>query len=221
MLLSLLQAVAPELISFQDPQPSEPGPPREMLEAMDVLCPSRHNYITRSEWWPGLLAEMEARGADLWLYNAKGPARSLDPFSFYLVQEWHAYAIGATGSASWAFGDAGGTSCWNEYPATDDGPFCPTYLDDTSVTAAKYMEAIREGIEDFEYLTMLRTRIEELEGRGVTVPQATKDLLVEGPKRVLGGEEGANYRWDEPKDRSVQDAVRIEVLGALTELADL
>jgi hypothetical protein len=33
-------------------------------------------------------------------------------------------------------------------------------------------------------------------------------------------EEGANYRWDEEKDRGVVDEVRIEVLRVLTELAD-
>jgi len=31
-------------------------------------------------------------------------------------------------------------------------------------------------------------------------------------------EEGANYRWDEEKDRGVADRVRVEVLETLTEL---
>ena len=43
-------------------------------------------------------------------------------------------------------------------------------------------------------------------------------LRVEGPQRVLAGEKGANYRWDEPKDRAEQNQVRIEVLEALVAL---
>jgi hypothetical protein len=82
------------------------------------------------------------------------------------------------------------------------------------------MEAIRESVQDFECLTLLKARVADLESRGVTKPgvAAAKALLATGPQRVLGGEKGANYRWDEPKDRTLQDQVRIEVLKALVAL---
>jgi len=50
---------------------------------------------------------------------------------------------------------------------------------------------------------------------------AAKALLVSGPERVLAMDQGANYRWDEEKDRAVQDRVRVEILQALVELAGL
>ena len=133
---------------------------------------------------------------------------------------WHCFKIGAKGSCFWAFGDNGRVSCWNEYPATGNGPYCPIYLDDTSVTAAKYMEAIREGVQDYEYLTMLRARVEELEGQGVAQDTlaTAKELLATACDRVLAMEEGANYRWDEVKGRGVADRVRIEILSVLAEL---
>jgi len=114
-------------------------------------------------------------------------------------------------------------SCWNEYPATGNGPYCPSYIDDTSVTPAKYIEAIREGVQDYEYLVMLRARVEELERKGVTAGKlaAAKELLATGPDRVMAMEQGANYRWDEPKDRTIADQVRVEVLETLTDLAKL
>ncbi len=218
-----IEAAAPELVTWEDPQPTDPDTPREMFQTVDVLCPYRHNYLTRPQWYKDLLAEMQAGGTELWFYNANGPARTFDPFSFYLMQEWHAFAIGAKGSAFWAFGDNGRVSCWNEYPAQGNGPYCPTYLDETSVTAAKYMEAIREGIEDYEYLTMLAARVAELEAKGVAAGKlaAAKALLVSGPERVMAMDQGANYRWDEEKDRAVQDRVRVELLEALVELAGL
>ena len=85
------------------------------------------------------------------------------------------------------------------------------------------MEAIREGVEDFEYLTMLQARVAELEAKGVAAEKlaAAKELLATGPDRIMAMEDGANYRWDEEKDRSIADTVRIEVLTALVELANL
>ena len=113
-----------------------------------------------------------------------------------------------------------GTPVWNDYLAENDGPYCLLYLDETSVTTAKWMEAIREGTEDFEYLVMLRDQVAKLEAAGRTGPGlgAAKALLTEGPQRVLAGEKGANYEWNQPKDRGVADRVRYEVLDALEKL---
>ena len=166
------------------------------------------------------MSDAQKKGKELWFYSADGPARSFDPFSYYLLQAWHAFAVGGKGSCFWAFGDNGAVSVWNEYPAEGNGPYCPMYLDATSVTTAKWMEAIRESAEDFEYLTMLRDRVAKLEAAGKTgeALDKAKALLTEGPKRVLAGEKGANYTWDRPKDRGIADRVRYEVLDALEEL---
>ena len=95
------------------------------------------------------------------------------------------------------------------------------YLDDRGVTAAKYMEAVREGVQDYEYLVMLRDRIRALgqqDATGAALAQA-KELLASACDRVHVGEKGINYRWDEQKDRSVADVVRTEILEALSALA--
>lgn len=216
-----IEATAPEIVIWEDPQPLNPDPwVVEMFGVADVLSPLRSQYITKPAWYREMLAEFQAEGAELWFYSANGPARTFDPFSYYLMQEWHAFRIGARGSNFWAFGDTGRVSCWNEYPATGNGPYCPTYIDETSITAAKYMEAIREGIEDYEYLTMLQTRVAELVAQGA--PDARTgpalELLRSAPDRVMAMEEGAQWTWDLHKDRAVQDRVRIEVLEALAGL---
>jgi len=191
-----------------------------MFQSVDVLCPFRAPFLDREQKYRDMFLDAQKQGKELWFYNASGPARTFDPFSFYLVQAWHIFALGGKGSHFWAFGDSGGVSCWNEYPAEGNGPYCPSYLDKTTVTTSKYMEACRESAEDFEYLTMLQQRVAELEKKGVRSAQldAAKKLLVDGPQRVMAGEKGANYRWDAPKDRGVQDVVRVEVLKALVAL---
>lgn len=224
-----IEAAEPELVTWEDPQPKENKECLEMFASVDVLCPYRNPFLARDQWYRDLFLEQQRQGRELWFYNADGPARSFDPFSFYLMQQWHAFKIGAKGSCFWAFADSGRDkarrtiSCWNEYPAAGNGPYCPIYLDETSVTAAKYMEAIREGIEDYEYLTMLKRRVGELRKQGVSGDRlvAAEKLLATACDRVLAGENGANYRWDETKDRTVADAVRIEILQALTALAEL
>ena len=191
-----------------------------MFEIADVLCPLRSHYITKPAWYREVLAEYQADGKELWFYSANGPARTFDPFSYYLMQAWHAFKIGAKGTNFWAFGDNGGVSCWNEYPAAGNGPYCPTYIDATSVTPAKYMEAIREGIQDYEYLTMLLARTRELVEIGAPDSQTDPalELLQNGPDRVMAMEQDAQWTWDLEKDRSVQDQVRIELLDALADL---
>ncbi|MGM0493456.1 MAG: discoidin domain-containing protein [Armatimonadota bacterium] len=216
-----IKAAAPGIVIWEDPQPQSPDPwVVEMFEVADVICPLRSQYLSRPDWYREMLAERQQEGAELWFYSANGPARTFDPYSYYLMQAWHALEIGGLGSNFWAFGDTGGVSCWNEYPAAGNGPYTPSYVDATSVTTAKYMEAIREGIEDFEYVTMLRERVEELEREGAPAARLARarELLDTAAARVATVDEYEEYRWDVEKDRSVQDAVRLEVLGALVDL---
>ena len=185
-----IEAAAPGIVTWEDPQPqSMEDALVEMLDSLDVICPYWRHVMTRGEWYTDLLEQMRQQGKRIRLYSADGPARSFDPFSYYLLPAWHVFGMGGEGSCFWSFTDTGRVSCWNEYPAEGNGPYTPFYLDDTSVTGAKHMEAIREGVEDSEYLTMLGDRVAELEADGV------------------------------PEDRAVQDRVRIEILDALTDLA--
>lgn len=219
-----IKAAEPELKIWEDPQPTEAKDPVAMLEACDIIAPYRGQYLSNLKGWlPGLYEEMRLKGKDISFYNADGPARTFDPYSYYLLQQWHLFANGGSGSCFWAFSDDGGVNNWNEYPAKTNGPYCPYYLDETSITGAKYMEAIREGAQDYEYLTMLSRRVGELEKNGVAPAKLAKakTLLVEGPRRVLAEETGRIYRWDEPKNRGVQDQVRMEILAALVGLQKL
>jgi len=224
-----INAAEPALTLFEDPQPREAEGPLEMFSQVDILCPHLPRFLAfpADSWYHKIFLDQKRQGRELWFYSAAGPARTFDPFSYYLLQHWRCFKYGATGSAFWAFADPGRTeqrktiSCWNELPAAGNGPYCPIYLDATSVTAAKYMEAIREGVQDYEYLVMLRDRIRQQEQSGVHSPALAraKTLLASACDRVLAGEDGPNYRWDEPKDRTVADTVRIELLEAITQLS--
>jgi len=90
-------------------------------------------------------------------------------------------------------------------------------------TPGKHMEAIREGIEDFEYLRMLRDRVEALETQGVrnSALASARKLLDTAADRVTACmTSSALIHWKEPKDRTVADRVRVEILESLTQLAE-
>lgn len=219
-----IKAAERELRLWEDPQPTEPNDAVEMLSLIDIIAPYRSQYLQNpGGWLQKLYEDARQKGKDLSFYNADGPARTFDPYSFYLMQEWHVFANGGSSSCFWAFSDDGGVDSFNEYPAKGNGPYCPYYLTENSITGAKYMEAIREGVEDFEYLTMLKQRVAELEKKGVAPAKlaAAEALLVEGPRRVLAEDTTRTYLWNAPKHRDVQDEVRVDILKALMDLQKL
>ena len=86
------------------------------------------------------------------------------------------------------------------------------------------MEAIREGIEDYEYLRILCDRIAELEkvGKLGGPIDSAKKLLGSAADCVTACITDANaIKWVEPKDRTVADEIRVEILEALMRLKDM
>jgi hypothetical protein len=152
-------------------------------------------------------------------YACSGPVRLLDPYAYHRLQAWSCWRHGAKGSYYWAFGDSGGGSSWNEFAANGTA-FVPYFLDPTGPTPGKHMEAIREGVEDFEYLVMLRAGIAAAETRGGRDPalERAKQLLAEAAPRVCDSPGAQALQWAEEKDRGVADRVRLEILEALAAL---
>lgn len=216
----VIQRIEPEVILWVDPQPQNNQACWDMMATMDVLVPYRKQWLREGEWFSKLFLEQKNQGRELGFYACDGPARRFDPFSYYLLQEWHCFAIGGCWAQFWSFGDTSGADVWNEYTTEGSGPFCPFYLDAKSVTGAKYMEAIREGVEDYEYLVRLRDQIAGRAAEAATDPvvRRAQKLLETAVERVLAGETQENYTWDQEKDRSVADTVRIEILEVLTAL---
>ena len=116
------------------------------------------------------------------------------------------------------YGDNGRYPCWNEYLGTRNA-YTPIFIDETSVIAAKEMEAIREGIEDFEYLVMLRAAVADAEARGGTgsALDRARELLSNAASRVLETGTGS-IMWRTERPRTEADTVRVEILEALAAL---
>ena len=80
--------------------------------------------------------------------------------------------------------------------------------------------SLREGVEDYEYLVMLKNTISETAGKiqNRILPDRANRLLAEAPERVLSAKGVNAYVWLDGKDRTVTDRVRIEILETIVEL---
>ena len=218
----VIQKAAPEVVVWEDPTWTEPWQARPRLfELSDVLCPNLPMLIARGRKFADFYVQQRQAGRTLWFYSCSGPGKLLDPYSYHRLPHWFCWKYQAEGSGFWAFGDSNGASSWNEY-LTLRGAYTPLFLDEDTVTAGKHMEAIREGIEDYEYLVMLRERVSELEagGKASALLDKARDLQARAADCVIEGQTPQSLYWSRDKDRSIADRVRVEILEMMAELAD-
>lgn len=186
-----------------------------LAEVCDVLCPNRTIFLRANEEYRDFYRAARDGGTGLEFYSCSGPTTLLDPYSYFRLQAWTCWAEGATASYFWAFGDNAGGSSWNEYMLPRN-IYTLTYLDDTSVTPAKMMEAAREGIQDYEYFVMLQTAVEQAPAGPEREAAAT--LLRTLPEQVLDAGTSPGLMWHDDLDRSQADVARVKVLDALVTL---
>lgn len=195
----------------------------ELIEASDIVCPTRHHFDLASTDIQQRLMRLPEEGKELWLYMCSGPTRAYN-VAYFRLQPWHGRVIGATGSGFWALGDTGRANSWNEYVAVGKTGYTPLYIDDTSIHTSIHWEACREGVMDWQAMKMLEDRIAELKQRGVN-DQAIADaeqLLATLPKQVIDevhAEYGEHYASSSGNVSGGADAGRLKVLTALTALA--
>ena len=230
-----IRAAEPDVLIWEDPTYRDPAAaPPELFESSDVLCPNRPMWLSSGEPFEQFYRKQRLAGKELQFYSCSGPAMLLDPYAYYRLQAWEAWREGATGSYFWAFTDNSGASSWNPYFAKA-GPYTPLFIDDLSMTPGKQMEAVRESVQDFEYLVMLRDAIKTAEAtvnaKSTEDTEGTEDaandwavltnakyLLETSASRVLYDENAWTIHWHDPKNRDVADDLRIELLEVMTAL---
>lgn len=217
----VIRAAQPEVVIFEDPIWNGPWKgAKKMYEVSDILCPNLPLAIEAGPKYLNFYLKYRDAGHRLWFYSCHGPGRLLDPYSYHRLQQWFCWKHRAEGAGFWSFSDSNGASSWNEY-LTSVGSYTPFFIDEKSVTPGKQMEAIREGMEDYEYLKMLRDRVESLEKQGTKTASlaAARDLLDTAADRVVGSMNIGQIYWSTPKDREVADQVRLEILESLIALS--
>lgn len=192
----------------------------EMIAACHVLCPNRQIFYSAGQEYRDFYVKQREAGIGLEFYSCSGPMRLLDPYRYVRLQAWTCRQYGATAMYFWAFADGAGASSWNEYTLKRSA-YTPVFLDKTSVTAGKHMEAAREGVEDYEYFEVLEKVLDTATAKGAKVEllEKARRLLAEAPAQVLDADKSLSFAWNKADtDRTGADLVRIEILRTLVEL---
>lgn len=191
-------------------------------KAADLLC-VKYSHLLREG---GRYFDFyKKQGRELAIYECYGaPGHLYDPYSYFRLQAWMTWKLGGTAMFFWNFSETstadGFMDSWNT--GLNQWYYTPLFLSPTSVTSSIQMEAIREGIEDFEYLKLLEAAIAKARQAGSASPALAKaeQLLLTAPDKVLGGDVLQEPRWAWPKkiDRKGADIVRAEILDCLVAL---
>ena len=215
---SVIRKAAPDVVIWENPTWEDPRKMnRSLFELCDVFCPLRTHWLRGGLSFSESYESLRAKGIALGLYAANGPSAELDPYSYYRLHAWQAFAAGASETHFWSFADTGGSSSsWNPY-LTPHVAFSPLFMTPDSVTPTKQMEAIREGVQDYETLAMLRAVVARRRPRADADDQLgeAKRLLSTGVQEVLVAAGEHEFNGGNAHDRVAADRVRAAALRLL------
>lgn len=155
---------------------------REMLPYVDIWCPNRAGLVL-DETQAAKLDIIKRSGKAVWMYECDDNAKHQTPLGYYRGQAWLAWRHQMTGIGFWSY-------CTSQ----DDPWFVPKLRYDyllvypgNGVVSSKRWEAVRDGIEDYGMLALLR---EKLANRSASAKAedvaAAEKLLGEEAARVGG-----------------------------------
>ncbi len=121
-----------------------------LVGLVDIWCPDMHLYKTD----PTRLEPVFRSGREWWHYEAPADQRNLDPLGFYRMQPWMAFRHGMQGAGYWVHSY---DPYWFDEPGTSS-EYGAVYMTDGRPVPTKRWEATREGIEDYELLSMVSDR---------------------------------------------------------------
>ena len=190
----------------------------ELFEVCDALCPNLNIFAQGGEKARKFYEALRKKGKELWFYLCSGPARLLDPYYYHRLPAWHCFKHGAVGLGFWAYGDIAGAEVWNEYTAKRT-IYSPVYIGEDFVVTGKHWEAVREGVEDYEYLKMLQEAARKAKAESPSLAREAERLLVEALDEVAPSHRPELIPWHVEKDRTLADKARLRILTMLERLA--
>ncbi|NUQ63918.1 MAG: DUF4091 domain-containing protein [Pirellulales bacterium] len=204
----LLKQIDPQMRTWENPTSGVTA--RSLEEArpyFDIYCPSSGAVADGA-----ILAACRGNKLPSWIYACASEKNS-DPFAYYRWMAWKAYQIGFGGVGMWVYVDE---NCGTFSDYTSGVSYALIYGGPNGIVNSKRWEAWRQGIGDFEYLTMLRTRMNAAKTAGAK-PEAVaraERLLSQGVDRVVGD----SPHGGDATQPQAPDELRLQILECLQEL---
>ena len=213
-----------DVIVFANPDPkavhNEAG--RKVIASSDLLCLHRVKYARSGPETRKAIQDLDRPSRSLRFYNTAASRRIHDP-AYYRFQPWFCFQAGASGSLFWSYGDNAGGNSWNEYSSAGDADYSPVFLSPTGIHSSKHWEATREGIQDYQYLAMLRNVVRIMERDGTT-PDLQREaalMLSTTPTATIKALHKNGDRVDTDNNRNPSvfaDQARLRVLRMLVKI---
>jgi len=179
---TVIRQADPQILIYTDPTSGTTMESVDMLSGLiDIWCPSAELL---ERLGPELVPRAREVGKEVWFYDASGRAKGLSCLGLYRWRFWYAWNMGFTGAGWWAYSHHG-PDRWEGPNRTGDF-FATVYGGPRGPVSSKRWEAAREGIEDYEYLWLLRAAIEDAEIRGPVTPalRDARQLLAGAPRDI-------------------------------------
>ena len=182
---------------------------QELLKNVDIACIARHHFNGRSSARNNLNETQKAfyrgrinRGKQLWFYGTRYSAYYSPEFR--MIDMMKDFYNGSSGGGYWAYADIGSSSSsWNMYATYRN--YSPLFIDKNSITTGRQWEAMREAIQNIQYLIMLRDIVANLEAQGTTSAD------IDSAKRLL-------LLSNTPTSAQEIEDVRVEALELIEKL---
>ncbi|MCK4824556.1 DUF4091 domain-containing protein, partial [bacterium] len=145
---------------------------KKMAPYVDIWCPNRNGYLLDI----GLdkLKFIQSTGETIWTYECEANAKHQSPLGYYRSQSWLAWRYGLTGIGFWSYCTARHDPWYTPVGGHD---YLLIYQGDGVVTSKRW-EAVRDGIEDYNMILLLKQTIKNvLQNVDQKTIQEAKDLL--------------------------------------------
>lgn len=212
---------APDLVIWSDPVRADPtasGVP-EAFDVPDVLCPDSATLARGGDVAAAFFRAKQAQGKPLETYACSALAPHTDPNRYYRLLSWSGWPFRMVGVGFWSFGDTAGLrDAWYAYGHCVGIQYAPAFVGRHEITDTLQMQAIREGLLDYEYLTMLENSLS-----GITDPARRKEAAAlcsdEAVKEVFQGWSFAeSTAWKGAAGHEAPDEHRWKILSILEKI---
>jgi hypothetical protein len=179
---TVVREADPSILIYTDPTSGTTMESVKMLTGLIDLWQPSSELLERLG--PELVPEAKRVGKEVWFYDAAGGAKTLSCLGMYRHRYWFAWQQGLTGVGWWVYSQHG-EDRWEGPNKTGDF-FATVYDGPEGPITSKRWEASREGVEDYEYLCLLRDAIRSAEERGASEEQLAdaRQLLRELPDEI-------------------------------------
>ncbi len=212
---------------FNDPIRDYVNPLGEKaLSYCDIICPDSRDLMLPGEGAVQrrkLIEKFRKAGKTTQIYSCDGPAKELDPISYHRYQMYLAAELNMNGCHYWTFGPGiNRQASLNAYKSGQFTDYLPFYSTPEGLLDAKHAQAIREGVQDYEYVTMIRKKIAEMRRNGETAAadksETALDKILSEVSSTVRYQSRAEIHWTHPHDHVTMDNAQRQLLRLLEKL---